>query len=210
MFKKLKIKCELKNFKNFKQNYIYLPKNFVEKDGELFLNSELVIDKDGKKTGVGNGFVDVGFSLKGSFSKLLSNLFPYTFVFRGKRVSSIESIFQGIKFKDKKNQNMVFKYSGKEAYHVKLASEQDWRKTGLLFWRGKPIKRFSKEYEDFVDEMYISAIQNPLYRQAILNCADKHIIHTMGETNNKETVLTRFEFEKQLNTLKDFLNAQKK
>lgn len=77
-------------------------------------------------------------------------------------------------------------------------------KNGILFWQGEEINRFSKEYDDLVDELYISAIQNPLYRN-ILKTTNRDIIHTMGGETKEETVFTRYEFELQLNCLKDFL-----
>ncbi len=38
---------------------------------------------------------------------------------------------------------------------------------------------------------------------------DKWIIHTMGTREKSETVFTRYEFEKELNCLKDFLKKEK-
>lgn len=49
----------------------------------------------------------------------------------------------------------------------------------------KPIKRESKEYELLIDELYISAVQNPLYRNILLNC-NKTIIHSIGEIIKKK------------------------
>ena len=65
------------------------------------------------------------------------------------------------------------------------------------------LKGLEIEAED-LDELYISAIQNPLYRNVLKKC-DRYILHAMGETEKTETVFTRYEFEKQLNCLKDFL-----
>ena len=117
---------------------------------------------------------------------MLSNLFPYTFKFRGKKMKSIEDFFQGIKFKDKKVQNYVFTYYGTQAVHIKAATDYNWKESGIVYWQGKEIKRDSKEYELLVDELYISAIQNPIYRGILSNC-NKFIIHSIGE-NNKNSV----------------------
>ena len=133
-------------------------------------------------------------------------MFPYEIKFKGKKLSSIESFFQGIKFKDRKIQDLVFKYSGTEAVHLKEATDCNWKETGTLYWQGKPIKRDSREYSLLVDELYISAIQNPLYRQALMNC-NKRIIHSIGNEEKKETVFTRNEFELELNCLKDFIKG---
>lgn len=92
----------------------------------------------------GEDFVNVGYKLKGTLSKTLSNLFPYEFIFKGKKVKSIESIFQGLKFQNKKIQNLVLKYSGLDSNNIKIASDYDWKSTGILYWQGKPINRHSE------------------------------------------------------------------
>lgn len=140
---------------------------------------------------------------------MLSNLFPYNFKFKGKKLTSIENFFQGIKFKDKREQNYVLEYYGTQAVHIKAATKYDWRKTGEIYWQGKAIKRDSKEYELLVDELYISAIQNPIYRNVLFNC-NKPIIHSIGEKGKKETTFTRYEFEFELNCLKDFIQNKER
>ena len=101
-------------------------------------------------------------------------------------------------------QNLVFNYSGLTSNYIKVCSEYDWKKTGIVYWQGKEINRYSKEYEDIVDELYISAIQNLLYRNILKN-TERYILHTIGLSEKRETVFTRYEFEFQLNCLKDFL-----
>ena len=135
-------------------------------------------------------------------------MFPYKFKFKGYTLNSIECFFQGIKFKDKKMQKKLFKYSGKEALVLQEATTYNWKKTGIVYWRGKEIKRDSKEYDDIIDELYISAIQNEFYRNAIKNCK-LPIVHMIGEDSKNETVFTRYEFEYMLNCLKTFLNEIK-
>jgi len=154
-------------------------------------------------------WIDVGYKNSGDFSKTLSNLFPYTFKFRGKKLASIENFFQGIKFKDKKIQNYVFDYYGIPSVHIKVANNYDWTKTGIIYWQGKEIKRDSIEYDILVDELYISAIQNPIYRSALCNC-DKDIIHSIGKNDKKETTFTRYEFEFMLNCLRKFIQSKER
>lgn len=164
--------------------------------------------KNGNKVGETEKWVDVGYRNRGDYAQMLSNLFPYTFKFKGKRMRSIENFFQGIKFKDKKIQNYVFTYYGTQAVHIKAATDYNWKESGIVYWQGKEIKRDSKEYELLVDELYISAIQNPIYRGVLNNC-NKFIIHSIGENNKKDTTFTRYEFEFELNCLKDFVQSKK-
>ena len=202
------MKKELEEFKQFKNKYIFKEKEIYEIDGIKYCEETALIDEEGKTIGDSEKWVNVGYNIKGTYSKVLSNLFPYEFVFKGKKMGSIEGFFQGIKFKDIDMQNLVIKYSRIDSNYIKIATDYDWKETGIIYWQGEPIDRFSKEYEDLVDELYISAIQNPLYRNVLKKC-DKYILHEIGNTDLKETVFTRYEFEKQLNCLKDFLKLEK-
>lgn len=201
------ISKELEAFKIFKQSYTFEQKEIIEIDGILYSDSfPLCEEKDGKLISESETWINAGYNIKGPYSKVLSNLFPYTFSFRGKMLKSIEGFFQGIKFKDINMQNLVFEYSGINANSIKVASDHDWKQDGVLYFQGTPIKRNSKEYIDLIDELYISAIQNPLYRNVLKNC-NKYILHSIGVLDKNETVFTRYEFEYQLNCLKDFLKA---
>ena len=200
---------ELEEFKKFKKDFKYEVKEVEEKDGVEVYEGESLIDENGKEKGEGENWINVGYKHSGPYAKVLSNLFPYEFVFKGKKLNSIESFFQGIKFKDKKIQNYIFSYYGTQAVHIKAASNYNWKETGIIYWQGKEIKRDSIEYDLLIDELYISAVQNPIYRAVLCNC-DKHIIHSIGENEKKETTFTRYEFEFQLNCLKDFLHSKEK
>ena len=204
-----RVKKELKEFLEYKKHYKFIQKELIEKDDCIYCEEELLQDKDGNKIGETEKWIDVSYKNRGDFSQMLSNLFPYNFKFRGKRLTSIENFFQGIKFKDKKTQNYVFTYYGTQAVHLKAASNYDWKETGKIYWQGKAIKRESKDYELLIDELYISAIQNPIYRGILANC-NKPIIHSIGKNDKKETTFTRYEFEFELNCLKDFIQHKLK
>ena len=200
-------KNELSRFKQFFKEYNFKKSKLEEKHGEMFFCGEVVVDREGSVVSEGENFVNVGYKLKGSLPKVLSNLFPYQFIFKGKKVESIESVFQGLKFPDKKMQNLVLSYSGLDANNIKIASPIDWKENGILFWQGKPINRFSTEYENFTIELFVSAIQNPLYRSVLKNNT-KQIIHSIGEEDKNKTVFSRHEFEKMLNALSCFLKER--
>ncbi len=204
-----KIKKELKDFKNFKKKFEFIQKEIVQEGENLFCDGELLQRGEEKPIGETEKWINVGYKLKGPSSKVLSNLFPYEFVFRGKHLNSIETFFQGIKIKDKNTQEYVFKYSGLDSNNIKAASDFDWKESGIVYWQGKEIKRDSDEYDNIVDELYISAIQNPLYRNVLKNI-NKPIIHSMGEVDKKKTVFTRYEFEFMLNCLVEFLKLERK
>lgn len=198
------IQKELIAFKHFKETYSFQFKEITEENGRLFCDETALTDENGVLTPVCDKWINVGYNIKNPLSKALSNLFPYTFTFRGKELRSIEAFFQGVKFCDAIIQEYLFSYSGTDAVNIQAANNRRWQDDGLLYWQGKAFERTSERYFDLIDELYISAIQNPLYRQALKN-ADRYILHSIGKKHQNETVFTRYEFEKQLNCLSDFL-----
>ena len=98
----------------------------------------------------------------------------------------------------------MFNYYGLDSNNIRVATTYDWKINGNIYWQGKEINRYSSEYDEFLFELYVSAIQNPLYRGMLKN-VDKYILHSMGKKNKEDTVFTRYEFEKMLNSLKDYV-----
>ena len=200
----MSFKKDLKEFKEFKKTYQFKQLKITKKNNKEYCKNILLKDETGYY-GESDKWINVGYSLRGTYPKLLSNLFPYDFRFKGYKLHSLESFYQAIKFPSVRLQKKLFKYSGKEALVLKEATDYNWRETGYIYFKGKPIKRDSVEYDNLIDELYISAIQNTFYRNALKNCP-LPIIHAIGEETKEETVLTRYEFEFMLNCLHAFLN----
>lgn len=207
LVKDLKIKKELKRFKEFKKNYNFEMKTIEKKeDGSLFCDGICIREGlDGAWVGETELFINVGYKSHGALPKVLSNLFHYEFYFKGFKLSSIESVFQGFKFKNKKMQKLLYKYYGLDSNNIKIASNYNWKENYIVYFQGKALARDSREYDDFIDELYISLLQNPLYRNALKKVGDKYILHAIGEELKQDTVFTRYEFERELNMLKDFV-----
>lgn len=202
-----KIKKELKRFQEFKKDFKFEMKEVEEKeDGTLICDGMVIREgKDGEWVGETDTFINVGYKFHGPMPKVLSNLFHYEFVFRGFKLNSAEGIFQGFKVKDKKAQRYLFRYYGLDSNNIKAASDFDWKGEGAVYFQGKRIDRFSKEFDDFIDEMYVSLLQNPLYRNSLKNAGDKYILHALGTKEKEKTVFTRYEFEYELNCLKAYV-----
>lgn len=205
-----KIKKELKEFQEFKKNFKFEMKEIEEKeDGSKFVDGICIREgEDGEYVGETDTFVNVGYKFHGPLPKVLSNLFHYEFKFRGHKLSSAETVFQSFKFKNPKEQKLLFKYYGLDSNNIKIAGDYNWRETGNVIFLGEEIKRDSKEYEDFIDEMYISLLQNPLYRGALKKAGNKYILHAIGGKTKNDTVFTRYEFEYELNALREFVNRK--
>ena len=204
-----KIQKELKRFKNFKNNFKFemleLSKN---EDGSVFYGDlRLREGENGDWLGETDEFVNVGYTNKGKLTKVLSNLFPYKFYFKGRVHASVETVFQSFKFKDKTSQQLVLGYDGFNANRIKNCSTYDWRELGIVYYFGKSMKRDGKDYDDFIDEMYVSLLFNPLFVGALKNAENKYIMHAMGVEDKTETTFTRYEFEFMLNCLKEYVKT---
>lgn len=203
-----KFKKELLQYRKFKETHVFEYKQIIINEDVLFLGEE-IIKNNGETISESENFINAGYNLKNPTSRLLSNLFPYKFKYKGMKFGSIEGFFQGIKFLDKKQQRKVFKMSGIDSCYIKSASGYDWTKNQTIYFQGKPIIRDSEEYASLVEEIYISALQNPFFRQVLKN-VKKDIIHSIGVEDKKMTVFTRYEFERELNCLKDFVQERDK
>ena len=208
LFYDLKIKKELKHFQEFKKNFQFEMKELKTTDeGSVFYDD--ICLKDGVSgewiADTGN-VLNIGYMFHGVMPKALSNLFRYKFYFKGFIFESAEAVFQALKIKDKKVQRLVFDYSGMPSNKLKAFADYDWREEGFVYFQGKKIKRDSDEYVDFIDEMYVCMLQNPLYRNALKNSGDKILIHSIGIDDKKETLFTRYEFELQVNALRAYVN----
>ena len=189
----------LEKFKKYRQEFTLKE---VKVDGDNYYFNDILIDDGTNRVWEGENFILVKYGAKNSISRVLSNLYPMSFKFRSKKVSSIESVLQGIKYKNKKTQAKVFGYSGVDAYHTRACNSFDfWGNDGVLYWQGKPIKRESEDYQNFVDELYLSVFKNPLYFRALIATVDKYLLHHIGRVDPKETVLTRYEYESRLYAL---------
>lgn len=199
---------DLHNFKSFLLDYKFEMLDVINIDGNLYCCGEPIM-VDGKYIGEGKTWLNVTSSIQSTHCKMLSNLYPYDIRFDGRKLGSLEGFFQGIKFKNPKIQKEVLKYFGINALITKGASDYNWKETGIIYWKGKPIDRFSEEYDELTIRLYISAIQNELYRSALKTC-HKKIVHIIGDENKKDSVFTREEFERMLNALREFLHEEDK
>ena len=202
------------NKKTIVEKFAKYRKEFEFKDVKIENNcyyfDDILIDDGSSYVWEGDNFITIKYSSKNSISRVLSNLYPMSFKFKNKKVSSIESVLQGIKYKNKKTQNKVFKYSGVDAYHTRACNNFDfWGNSGLLYWQGKTINRKAEEYQTFLDELYLSALRNPLYFRAIIATGNKYLLHHIGRTNINETVLTRYEYESRLYAMQKLANELK-
>jgi hypothetical protein len=87
------------------------------------------------------------------------------------------------------------KYKGKK---------KKWYQTQTLYWLGEPIARKSNAYQYLLDRAYNAMYeQSESFRNALKTTQNATLTHSIGRTNENETVLTRTEFCRRLTMLRD-------
>lgn len=147
--------------------------------------------------------MDIGAG-KGYPSSSLSNFAGHRFIIDGIECYSMEGFLQSLKFKSPEMQEEVCKLVGKSAKFK--GKPKKWYLDQTLYWKGVPIKRDSKEYQDLLDLAYESMfMQSESFRRALEASKGSVLRHSMGRANKKKTILTITEFVGRLNKLRERL-----
>ena len=150
--------------------------------------------------------MDIG-SGSGYPESALSNFAPHPFEIDGVQCNSMEGFLQSLKFENPDMQIHVCSLVGKAAKFK--GKKKKWYRTQTLYWRGNPIKRESKEYQELIDRAYSELAKNASFRAALLATGDATLTHSMGKTNPTQTVLTRQEFCSRLMKIRTELRKEK-
>ena len=143
---------------------------------------------------------------KGEYpSNVLSNFYPNEFTFDGVICGSMEGFLQSLKYKSIKKQQKICLLSGKEA-KKKGKYKFLWKLTGNIHWQGKKIKRQSKDYKDLILNAYIALSKNDEFIKALKATENKTLIHSLGNTEERKTILTEKEFIDCLNYIRNLAN----
>ena len=142
---------------------------------------------------------------KGYPGASLSNLHACEFTFRGVLCGSIEGVLQAAKKRNWETQKEICKRSGMFA---KQSCGTSWRKKQTLWWNGKPMRRDSREYQEFLDELFAACyLHNDAAKRALLASGDATLAHSIGKRKIQDTVLTQQEFISRLTKLRVLLQA---
>ena len=134
----------------------------------------------------------------------LSNFSETDFKFDGVQVKSMEGFLQSLKTNDEERQVAICSLVGKDAKVVgSFITEFD----GIhLYWKGKPIDRFSEEYQTLLKRVYHARFeQDANFRNALEYTKNKKLIHTVGKSDPRETILTNAEFINLLSELHELI-----
>ncbi len=134
----------------------------------------------------------------------LSNFAPHGFWFRGIKVASMEGLLQSLKFENPEVQTQVATLVGIKA--KSRGKKKRWWVDQTLYWQGESMKRDSKDYQELLDEAYLSLYsQSSGARRALLASRSAVLTHDEGKRKINETILTRSEFTGRLMDIRGML-----
>lgn len=146
--------------------------------------------------------IDIAYKGVG-ISRVLSNLFPYDFEFSGISCASMEGFLRSLVESDVEIQKEICKLSGPNAYTTKF-SLRDWREDQTLYWRGEAFSRESDAYTSLISKAYDSLFHgNCLFKKFLLSTKDAILIHSIGYSDKKGSLLTTIEYISQLYRLRN-------
>lgn len=131
----------------------------------------------------------------------LSNFTKRNFVFDEIFCRSIEGVLQSMKFENINEQKIVCGLWGEQA---KFAGElkTDWKNAQILYWRDRRYPREGEEYKTLLTRLYTEVYkQDKQFRKDIKKSTKFKLIHSMGNPNPCDTVLTENEFIELLEAL---------
>ena len=123
----------------------------------------------------------------------LSNFCKTDFLFEDINIRSMEGFLQSLKTSNREEQIHICSLAGKEAKKAGLAVAGFDGKH--LYWQGETIDRFSEQYHVLVRRAYHARFeQDDLFRKALMETRNKQLLHTIGNNDPKNTILTIDEF----------------
>lgn len=136
----------------------------------------------------------------------LSNFHPYQFEIDSVTCNSMEGFLQSLKFSNPVMQEYVCSLVGKKAKFK--GKKKKWFKDQTLYWRGKPIKRDSEEYQNLLDRAFEALATNKKFQKTLLDTHNATLTHAMGKKKITETVLTTQEFCSRLTKIREQLKKE--
>jgi predicted NAD-dependent protein-ADP-ribosyltransferase YbiA (DUF1768 family) len=134
----------------------------------------------------------------------LSNFAAHRFEVDGVLCASMEGFLQSLPYKDQEEQRLVCRLTG---WTAKKRSNRDWQKTGMLYWKGKALRRDGVDYQILLDRAYEALAKVEDFRKALLATGDENLTHEIGHTVYTETILTTKEFCSRLMSIRDRIRA---
>jgi predicted NAD-dependent protein-ADP-ribosyltransferase YbiA (DUF1768 family) len=149
--------------------------------------------------------MDVG-SKKGYPASAVSNFPAHPFTLDGVDIASMEGLLQALKNKNPEMQKAICQLSGMKAKRKGFGKK--WWRDGKLYWQGREMDRYGKEYQEFLDRAYLALYtQNEGARKALLATGNAVLTHSVGKNDPTRTVLTVQEFCSRLMWIRGMLQS---
>ncbi len=150
--------------------------------------------------------INIGSSSSSLLGKRLSNWADHPFVFDGVECRCLEGVLQSFKFQDTKKQLESCSRRGYWAQRIGHNGD-GWKKNQILYWKDKEYKRNSKEYQQLLDRLFRTCYStNEDAKVTLLKTGDAKLIHSRGNSDIKDTVLTAEEFIIRLEKIREELS----
>jgi hypothetical protein len=148
--------------------------------------------------------IDIRYGTKNS---ALSNLIVRPFTIDGIACMSMEGFLQSLKYEDQDKQKYCCTLHGHYARKYGQKAP-DWRINQTLYWRGVHLDRHDEHYRDLIWRAYsLLFAQSDGAKHALLSTGNERLIHSVGHSNPRETILTAKEFCDILMTIRDVLRS---
>lgn len=149
--------------------------------------------------------LDIG-SKNSDIEYMLSNFSFFYFVFDDVICHSMEGFLQSLKFEDPEEQKKVCLLFGSEAKFK--GKKKNWMKDQTLYWKGRPIKRDSEDYQIILINAFVSLSYNEEFKYFLTQTKSDKLKHSVGKSNQRYTVLTEKEFIKCLDFIRRYKYKQ--
>jgi hypothetical protein len=146
--------------------------------------------------------IDIHGGSKDPRSARLSNFADRPFMFEGVACAGIEGILQALKVSDTGTQAEICAMSGKLA--KRAGSERNaWKEDQVLWWNNVAYPRNSREYQELITIIYDTVFeQDTTFKEELIAIGNEDICHSIGNPDQRDTVLTEVEMIHQLNRLR--------
>ena len=128
--------------------------------------------------------IDIGSKFEFPAS-VLSNFTPNSFTIDGVECASMEGFLQSLK--------EICQLTGVKA-KKRGGKCENWKKTQTLWWQGQKIDRQGVEYQKLLNRAFNELAKNEKFKKALSATDQEVLIHSIGKSNQFETVLTEEEF----------------
>ncbi len=140
-------------------------------------------------------------------TNVLSNLYECPFYLDDVYCASREGLLQAFKTQFVNEQMRLCGLSGREAQ--RFGQEYNyWKDDQFLYWKGGCFERDSGEYQELLKRVFNPENMSLEVITALLSTGNKKLVHSVGKSDIRDTVLTEQEFCALMMNARDILREK--